>query len=225
MWCLLQSGDYGGSSDGALLGGGGILALAIAVACGVIVGNKGHGAGQVVVHVIVGLFCWPLSLFYALRAEDFRAKQQKWEWEQRQHHAALAAQQRANILAETQRLRTEVDSLREQSGYAGLDREQVGELGGPMCTRCGSPLTAGMKCPNCRRVAAAAQAGHELIQRPLIVSAPPPIGVPPVDSAVRVQCRICGKRLSGDRRKIQMLSECPKCGAAPFDYKPLPPKS
>ncbi len=102
--------------------------------------------------------------------------------------------------------------------------------------QCGSKCAAHMEfCWKCgfalRDFASSGQT--DLNRPPSSTQEPAPVSVPaeartglaPTSTQeLRVECRSCQKRFSGALEKIQTLRACPKCGAVPFNYEPLPAK-
>jgi hypothetical protein len=167
-----------------------------------LIAQKGHGAYQIVLHLLVGIFCCgPWSLVSALVAkdknleqklqslEDATKREREWRWQQAKHQESALA---PNIA--------------------------VGQI---RCPRCGSM--------NAEELVACWHCGLDLAAE--LPPAPPPelpklaevVDEPPRPAeVVRVTCRACGKKYSGLKGKIQMLKACPKCGVRPFDHRQLP---
>lgn len=97
------------------------------------------------------------------------------------------------------------------------------------CSRCGSMNAAELvECWHCGLELAVGEQQAEISTIP----SKQPVTSKPLNNhaaararlkeKLRIECKSCGKQMQGQKVKVQTLKRCPKCGAAPFDYRQLP---
>ncbi|MEZ5991509.1 MAG: hypothetical protein R3E76_04070 [Planctomycetota bacterium] len=222
MMIVLQAQASGGT-EAAVSGVG--LNLLLGIVAAFVIGSKGHSGGQVLFHLMFGVFCCGIgSLISAIVAKDLnverklealetttrRIKNREWREYQEVHEAA------------------DVDSSAATPGISQVRCPRCGSMNAlelDNCWHCGlafrqsssvpvvdanDPRQAKWKALREQRERERMQELEDVVGRNL--------------DAIRVQCNACRKRFSGAKGKLQSMKACPECGATPFDYRVLPAK-
>lgn len=192
----LDYGQYGGAGIG--------INLLCGIAATIIISRKGHGGYQIAMHLLFGVFCCGIgSLISALAARD------------------LARERKDGEVAEQIRL------MKVRARDAAQQTSSAGQL---RCPRCGSMNASELvTCWHCgldliveEAEADVAKSSGKRSPEPQQIKDGHNAILAKLEEKLRIECKACGKQMQGQKTKVQSLKRCPKCGAAPFDYRQLP---